>query len=132
MSEEVVTPKILGINNVDFSSYVNQRSWKVQKSNEYASWVDGNRISRRTIVRTRISGAFTLTFLSATALSSFTTAVAAATATDGYTTVKVYVNNENQLEEINAFLTTSTKTVWTQDANQNPAVFQVSVNLEQR
>lgn len=126
-----VTPKILAINNVDFSSYVNQKSYKVQQAREYTTWVDGNRITRRTITRTKIAGSFTMTFRTPTAYSAFRTAVAAATTDDDYTAVTLHVDNLDSVQTINAFLTLSTKTARNQQTNDS-AVFEVTVTIEQR
>ena len=121
----------LTINSVDFSAYVNQRSWKVQQAKEYAVWVDGNRMTRRTFTRTKIAGSFTLTFLSATDYSTFLAAVEAATTADDYTAVTLYVNNLDNQQTINAFLTLTVKTAWNQQTNAS-AVFEVTVKVEER
>lgn len=124
--------EILRINSVDFSSSVNQRSWQVQNQKEYASWIDGNRITRRTLTRQKVTGTFTLTFKTGAALDAFKAAVAAATTEDDYTEVTVYVANDHQTKTINAFLTIQVKTVWTQDSDRTPAVFLATVKLEER
>ena len=128
--------KILEINTVDFSPYVLQKTWKIQNNVEYAAWVDGNRITHRTQTRQKVTGTFSLAFISPADYDAFRAAVAAVTV-DGYTPMKVYVDNEHQLMDLNVFLTTATKTVWTQmtvtpTAAQTPYLFQVSCKIEQR
>ena len=124
--------EIFKVNSVDYSSYVYQKSWKVQNVKEYASWVDGNRITRRTVTRQKVSGSFVLTFLSSTDFDTFKTTLAAATVNDDYTAITLYVDNEHQLMNINAFITLNVKTLWTQDSNQTPSIMEVTVRLEQR
>lgn len=124
--------KILEINGVDFSSFINQRSYKMQAQKEYTSWVDGNRITRRAFLRERTTGSFNLTFLTPAELASFVSALTAATVADDYATLTAYVENKHELMEIEAFVTFSIKTLWTQDANQTPQSFGVTVSVQQR
>ena len=124
--------EILRINGVDFSSNVNQKAWQIQTQKEYSAWVDGNRITRRTLTRQKVMGTFTLTFKTGTALDAFLAAVAAATTNDDYTAVTLYSANEHTTKTINAFLTIQVKTAWTQDGNRTPAVFLATVKLEER
>ena len=123
---------ILEINGVDFSEYVVQKTYKIQNNTEYAEWVDGNRISHRTITRKKAGGTFNMTFTTEAAYAAFQAALQAATVPDGYTQLTLYASNDHQLLQIDAFVTISTKTVWTQDSSQAPAVFSVTVRLEER
>ena len=126
-------PIFLEINETDFSSNVIQRSYNIQKAEEYATWVDGNWITHREISRTRVSGSFNMTFLSENAYESFLSAVEAVKTSGGYCPIKLWVNTSKQLETINAFLTITTKTVWTTEAfGSEPAVSGVTVKVSQR
>ena len=125
--------EILKINSVDFSGYVNKKSYEVQQNTEYVEWVDGNHKTHRSVTRQKVSGKFTLTFLSITDYTTFRTNVAAATNAEGYVAVTLYVNNTQASATINAFLDITAKTVWTTDAyDRSPEVALVTVKLEER
>ena len=132
MSEEITDAVILQINSVDFSSYVVQRTYKVQNVKEYAAWVDGNRITHRTLTRQKVTGSFDIRFTNETDYNSFLSAITSATTADDYTAVTLYVLNDKQLMTINAFLTLTTRSVWTQIGTRRAALFQVTVKVEQR
>lgn len=132
MSEEITDAVILQINSVDFSSYVVQRTYKVQNVKEYAAWVDGNRITHRILTRQKVAGSFDVSFKSETDYTSFLSAIASATTADDYTAITLYVQNDKQLMTINAFLTITTRTVWTQIGTREPSLFQATVKVEQR
>ena len=133
MSEEVVDPIFLEINSTDFSSYVVRRSYNVQKAEEFATWVDGNWVTRHENVRTRVSGSFKMTFLSESEYETFLNAIDTVKTSGGYCPIKLWVNTSKQLETINAFITLSTKNVWTSDVFGNePAVSGVTVKVTQR
>ena len=123
---------ILTINSVDFSAFVNQRTWKVQNAKEYVTWVDGNRKTRRTLSRRKVTGTWTMTFTDPDDYDAFMAAIEAVTTNDDYAAITLYVDNEHQLMTINAFITLTTRTVWTQNSSQTPAVMLVTVKLEER
>lgn len=124
---------LLKINNVDFTDRVLQKSYDVQKQDEYESWTDGNWITHREITRTRVSGSMNLTFLSEAQYTAFNAAIAAVKTTGGYCPVQLWINNTKELETINAFLTISTKHRWTMPAfGGTPEVAAVTLKVTQR
>ena len=125
---------LLKINDVDFTARVNQRTYSVQRVDEYARWVDGNWKQRRDIARTRAAGKFNMTFLTDAQYQAFLAAIAAVKQNGGYCTgVQVWVDNTKQLETIDAFLDFSAKTLWTTEAfGGNPVVSGVTVTVTER
>ena len=125
---------ILKINNVDFTPNVVQKSYKVQKNDEYSRWVDGNWHQRRDIARTRISGQFNLTFLGHSNYQAFLTAVNAVKANGGYCeNVQIWVSSSHELVTTDAFLDLSTKTVWTtEEYGTSPELLSVTVKVTER
>lgn len=127
---------LLTINNVDFTSKINQRKYNVQKHPVYTTWTDGNHVTHRSITRTRVSGSFTMSFLSAAEFDAFNTAVNAVKTVGGYLPVTVYVNNTKESLAINAFLDYDAMLVWTQvydvQTGSTPALASVTVKLSER
>ena len=128
------TTVLLKINNTDFTDRLVQRSYSVQKVDEYARWIDGNWKQRRDIARTRVSGSFNLTFLSQDQFSAFLAAVAAVKTNGGYCEdIQLWVNNTKSLETLDAFLDFSAKTVWTGDGfGTSPEVTGITVKVTER
>jgi hypothetical protein len=127
---------LLTINNVDFTSKINQRKYNVQKQPVYTTWTDGNHVTHRSITRTRVSGSFTMSFLSAAEFDAFNAAVNAVKTVGGYLPLTVYVNNTKESLTINAFLDYDAMLVWTQvydiQTGSTPALASVSVKLSER
>ena len=124
---------LLKINNVDFTDRVNQRSYNVQKQDEYETWTDGNWITHHETVRTRVSGSIDLTFLTEAQYTAFNAAIAAVKTAGGYCPVQLWINNTKELATINAFLTIQTKHRWTMPAfGGTPEVAAATVKVIQR
>ena len=126
------TFELLKVNSVDFTSYVVQKSYSVQKQDEYAKWTDGNWIEHREVTRQRISGSFSMTFTTETEFDTFKSALNAVK-TNGYYPIQVYVNTTKTLESINAFLEFSVIHKWTTAAfGQTPEIAAVDIKVTQR
>lgn len=127
---------LLTINNVDFTSKINQRKYNVQKQPVYTTWTDGNHVTHRSITRNRVSGSFTMSFLSAVEFDAFNAAVNAVKTVGGYLPVTVYVNNTKESLTINAFLDYDAMLVWTQiydvQTGSTPELASVTVKLSER
>lgn len=122
---------LLTINSVDFTQYVNVKTYTMQRLDSYTSWTDGNWVTHRVIARQKVSGSFTMTFTTEAAYNAFKAAVNAVK-TEGYCPVSVYVTNEKTTRMINAFLDYTTRLVWTNEAfGQTPDVAAVSVKIEE-
>lgn len=124
------------VNSIDFTSKINQRSYNVQKQPVYSSWVDGNLNTHRNITRQRVSGSFTMSFLSSADFDAFNNAVAAVITNGGYCPVSVYANNTKELVSINAFVDYDANLVWTQIYDQQtgstPELASVKVKITER
>ena len=126
------TISLFGIGSTDYSNYVNKRKFKVNDINEITKWVDANHVTHGEFVRTRISGSFSMSFLTATEYNSFVTVANAAKGTDGKYAITIFVVNRNATATVNAFLDFSVKTAFKNDAyGGTAAVFQVDVKLEE-
>lgn len=121
------------VNSVDFSGYIIQKSYSVQKQDVYQTWTDGNWKTHRVIARQRVSGSFKMTFLTEAAYNDFKSAVAAVKTANGYCPLQVWCNNTKTLETVNAFLDFTTTNRWTTAAfGGDPVVAAVSVAIEER
>ena len=124
---------LLQINSVDFTDNVIQKSYRVQQQDEYEEWTDGNWITHREIVRTRINGTIALTFTSETDYAGLTGAIAAVKTSGGYCPITLWVNNTKSLETINAFLIVETEHRWTTPAfGMTPEIAAVTLKIKQR
>lgn len=120
------------VNGVDFSAYISQKTYTMQKEDVFTSWEDGNHITHREVSRQRISGAFTMTFLTGSAFDAFAAALAAVK-TNGYYPVSVWCNTTKNTESINAFVDVNTAHRWTTAAfGENPEAAIVKVTVTQR
>ena len=127
---------LLTINSIDFTSKINQRKYNIQKKPVYTSWTDGNGITHRVVTRTRVSGSFSMSFLSVSDYDDFKSAVAAVKTNGDYCPISIYVNNTKETLSINAFVDFETTLRWTQNYDQQtgstPALAQVTVSITER
>ena len=129
---DTYTFELLKVNNVDFTSYVVQKSYAVQKNDEFSKWTDGNWNVHREVTRQRITGSFTMTFTTEAEFDAFKSALDTVK-TNGYYPIQLYVNTTKTLESINAFVDYTIQHVWTNAAyGQKPEVAAVSVSVTQR
>lgn len=100
------------INGTDLTDFVDIQNYKVDQSDVYQSWTDGNWIEHREFVRQRISGEFKLGFSEAADFDNFTALLISARQPGGYYPVTVYVNNTGSVAAIEAFLEVSGTAKW--------------------
>lgn len=100
------------ISSTDLTPKVNIQEFKVNSSDVYETWTDGNFITHREIVRTRISGTFDIGFDDRTDLNSFLTLLSNNRNANGYYPIQIYVNNLNTTESINAFVDPEGEAKW--------------------
>lgn len=91
----------------DITNFIIEGSYKMDSSDVYESWKDGNKIEHRIIVGKKINGSFqvvcsnrTNSITLSTFLSYWNNAVR-----NGVITLGVYVNNTNKFEAIEAYYT---------------------------
>lgn len=127
---------LLTINNIDFTSKINQKQFNIQKKPVYTSWNDGNNVTHRVVTRTRVSGSFTMSFLSAADYDAFNAAVAAVKTNGDYCPIGIWANNTKEFLSINAFLDYETTLRWTlvydENTGSTPALAGVKVTVTER
>lgn len=62
------------INGIDFSDFVQESSYKVNETDVFEEWTDGNHIKHRVNYRQKIKGEFQLVFIKAEDFEAFMTA----------------------------------------------------------
>lgn len=124
------------VNNVDFTSKINQKKYNIQKKPVYTNWTDGNGIVHRVVTRTRVSGSFPMSFFSVADYDAFKNAVEAVRTNGDYCPITIYANNTKETLNINAFVDYETSLRWTQVYDQQtgstPAVAAVTVTISER
>lgn len=85
--------QLLVINNIDFTKYVNESTYKINRESVYEEWTDANGRIHRTEYRTRISGGFDLCFVTKADYDDFLDAVRAAS-TNKLLTATLYVGGD--------------------------------------
>lgn len=88
----------------DLSVFADIQNYDVNMVDVYQEWTDGNWITHRDIVRTRIQGTVKLGFKTATDWNAFIALLNATRDEAGYFPITVWVNNTATSETINAFL----------------------------
>lgn len=90
------------VNSTDITRYIDKDTYSVNHVDEYESWQNANFVNKRIVVRTRVSGSFTircgngLSF--ATFLSNWNAAV-----DDHVVTLGVFVQSQNTFKAIEAY-----------------------------
>lgn len=121
---------LLSINSTDFSAFVDQKTYLMQKTPVFEEWEDGNWKTHRVVARTRIVGSFLLTFTTETDFDSFMSAVNSVITSDGYVPVTVFVNTTKAAENINAFIDMEVMHRWTMPGfGQTPEIGVITVEL---
>lgn len=90
------------INNVDFTPYVIDGSYKVESADTYESWIDGNYKEHRIIISSKVSGSFQIACGGSLTLSNFLAALSAATS-NGVLTIRLYVPNKNETKNLQCY-----------------------------
>lgn len=111
----------------DLSAFADIQNYNVNKADVYQDWTDGNWISHREIVRTRISGTVTLGFKTATDWNAFISLLNSTRTAAGYFPVTVWVNNTGASESIDAFLDLAGTGKWDLANNRFWRVITISV-----
>ena len=92
------------INGISFDKNVQRSTYQVNEADEYTEWTDANGKKHRSIYRTRVSGTFSMAFLTAAEHQSFLNNLKIATSESG-TKMKVHAQNTNKDKEIIGFYT---------------------------
>lgn len=92
------------VNGTDISNYINETSYKVNSSQMFTEWVDGNFVTHRKAIRKKVSGEFVVGLYGQDGMTTkeflklWNSAVK-----DGMITINLYVENEAKNEIIEAF-----------------------------
>lgn len=95
---------LVKINNTDITSNIIAESYDVNRNNIFANeWTDANGTLHKDLLRTQISGKFTLKFLTAGAYETFVTLYKTNDVGSGLMNISVYVNNICEQKAITAY-----------------------------
>lgn len=91
------------VNSTDITSHIVDGTYKINSSDQYESWKDGNGVEHRIIVRTKVSGSFDFVCCDKTiTLSDFLTLWNGAV-NNGVVLIGLTVLNEGRFDAINAY-----------------------------
>lgn len=97
---------LLSINGTDYTKNITVPSWSVNDNEIATTWTDGNSVTHRDVVRTRVSGQ--CNFKDRRGGADYTALLAdlaaVRTANNAYT-ISVYCDNTKQTQSIEAFVT---------------------------
>ena len=100
------------IGTTDLSAFEDKEAHKVNKTDVYETWTDGNWTDHRVIARTRVSGTVGLKFPKESDFTNFLSLMASARNADGYYSVSVWCSNTGTTETITAYLDIIGQTAW--------------------
>lgn len=100
------------VGSTDLTPYIDLQNFDVNSEEVYESWTDGNFNEHRVISRTRITGKIKLGFKDLTDFDNFRSLMSSNRNVNGYYSIKVYVNNLNSTETINAFVDNAGTAKW--------------------
>lgn len=93
------------IGDNDYTKFITVPSYKMNYAPVFNTWTDANYVVHRDILRYKISGSFKLLFNSEEDLNNFLDDIFNnEDASGGFVTVKVYVNNLSNQQEIDAYI----------------------------
>lgn len=92
------------VDGIDITRFIDKETYKVNSSDVYESWQNGNFIEKRIQIRTRVEGSFTIRCGKGFTLERFLEYWNAAVE-DKIVTIGLFVQNHNDFEAIQAFYT---------------------------
>ena len=95
------------IGETDISKYVQTSAYKMENTDVYDTWVDGNHITHKHIYRKKVIGNIELVFTEGYQHDDFLDAVRNSTDIEGKTEMTVYVPAMADTKDIYAYLTIS-------------------------
>jgi len=99
------------IGSTDLTQYEVKDSHDVNRTDVYEAWTDGNWTEHR-VIRKHISGTVVLSFSRETDYSNFLSLMTSQRNANGYYPIKVWCENTNTTETLNAFLDIVGDTKW--------------------
>lgn len=118
------------ISTTDLTKWEKTEEHQVNREDLFEEWTDGNWLSHRVIVRTKVSGKVVLSFAKEADFASFMSLMTTARNADGYYPVTVWCSNTNTTESIDAFLDIAGDTAW--DVTAPIKHHEISVTISQR
>lgn len=100
------------VGSTDLTPYVDVQNFDVNSEDVFETWTDGNYVEHREITRSRIIGKIKLGFKDLTDFNNFKSLMSSNRNANGYYPIKVYVNNLNSTETINAFVDAAGAAKW--------------------
>lgn len=97
--------QLFNIAGNDLTKHITMSSYNVNEEDVYTGWTDANRVDHRFVHRQRVSGKFTMKFTEKEEYFSFLELCKSNKTREGYITTKLYVNNLNQVKELDVFIT---------------------------
>ena len=116
------------INSNDYTKYIQDGTYNINKVDIGDSWVDGNYKQHRNHVL-KVQGSFDMAFITDDEYSSFLSDIEDAKNSDGYVECNLFVVNENTNDDIECFLTVTTKNY--KPVNNVHVVNMISVTIDE-
>lgn len=113
------------MNGVDWTPYIDVRTYAVNQAAEVKEWQDGNGRYHQDFIRGRLSGSFKIGFKDPALMAQWENAVAIGS----YHAATVYVNNLSGTTETELFIKTTAMT--TRDETNGRVWTEYTVNVEE-
>lgn len=94
---------LVKIGSTDITKHILTGSYSVNATDVYHKWTDANQVEHRDVVRQRVSGGFTLKFLTASDYSAFIKLVKDNKALDSSLPASLYVVNEDEQRDVKVY-----------------------------
>lgn len=119
--------QLFNIAGNDFTKHITVPSYKVNKHDEYKEWEDENCVIHREIIRTRISGDFTMMFLNKESYYNFINILKRNKDAGGYTPASLYVNNTDEVVDTKVFISIDPENAIPLIGNESHKGFEVQI-----
>lgn len=118
------------IGTTDFSNYILNGTYDINKEEICDVWEDANRVKHSNVVRTNINGQFDVLMRTSAAFDSLKSTLQSNKDIEGYNTITVTPNNTNVAESIRCKVTA--RPIMSQKANLAREYAAYTVTIEER
>lgn len=91
------------VGNTNITNHIIRDSYKINAYDQYESWIDGNGLEHRLIVRTKVSGSFEIVCCDETITLSDFLALWNSAVNNGVVTIGMTILNTNVFDALNAY-----------------------------
>ena len=97
------------VGGIDITNHIVRDSYKINTYDQYESWIDGNGLEHRLIVRTKVSGSFEIVCCDKTITLSDFLALWNSAVNNGVVLIGMTILNTNDFDALNAYFEITNK-----------------------